>query len=431
MTGDGEANGRPAPDDRGRTAALAPDVEAHVSRRRCLAGMGTLGQRSARRHRGRVSSRRPPMRAILAQGGRLGTKGPCRVAERCCTTKRDHHRTDHRPAHPPEHKNHQDSVHSLARYVQYVLFGLAYEAAMAWQRRTTRIYVVLCNAYRGRCVFCAMPAACGHVLCNARGRGPRMTANGEARWARGRRVPAPPRILELPGSRFGARRGRLPRVQEADAGLVAQLARLRDEESRLRKAIAEDGEIQRRPIQNAKGEVIAEEVHMHPGLAMLRRIGREAVEAASELGLSPAGRRRLGLETPPEPREPDALDRLREQRDLRRHEGDERASLPREPFLLAHLAGCGQCGGYMITASPPRRDGTRRRAYVCNEHRHQRCTAPPVDAMAVDHVLVASLSRFLGGLEETEPYRPSPGFPRELIRGQPEPGALRSCPSGA
>jgi phage terminase small subunit len=111
----------------------------------------------------------------------------------------------------------------------------------------------------------------------------------------------------------------LPRIGAPDAGLVAQLARLRDEESRLRKAIAEDGEVQRRPIQNAKGETIGTDARLHPGLAMLRRIGKEAVEAASELGLSPAGRRRLGLETPPEPREPDALDRIRETRELRRH----------------------------------------------------------------------------------------------------------------
>src|SRR5207244_510736 len=44
-----------------------------------------------------------------------------------------------------------------------------------------------------------------------------------------------------------------------------------------------------------------------------------------------------------------------------------------------------------------------------------------LDAMAVDHVLVASLNRFVGGLEECGPYRPSPGFPRELIRGHAQP----------
>ena len=80
------------------------------------------------------------------------------------------------------------------------------------------------------------------------------------------------------------------------------------------------------------------------------------------------------------------------------------------------------CGSYIITLTgKPRADGTRRRAYVCHGHRTQRCELPQLDAAAVDHVLVASLNRFLGGLEETEPYQPSPGFPRELIRGHARP----------
>jgi DNA invertase Pin-like site-specific DNA recombinase len=96
-------------------------------------------------------------------------------------------------------------------------------------------------------------------------------------------------------------------------------------------------------------------------------------------------------------------------------------TLPREPFLLARTAGCGECGSYMITTTGVlRRDGTRSRRYVCNEHRLGRCPAPPVDAAVVDHVFVAHLNRFLGAPEEGEPYRPSPGFPRELIRGEPD-----------
>lgn len=137
-------------------------------------------------------------------------------------------------------------------------------------------------------------------------------ANGRKRV-----VPKPPGDLEAAGLAVWSAAWALPRIEAPDAGLVEQLGRLRDEESRLRAAIAEDGEVLRRPVQNSRGEVIAEEVHVHPALAMLRRCGREAAEVASELGLSPAGRRRLGLETPADPHEPDALDRLREQRDLR------------------------------------------------------------------------------------------------------------------
>ncbi|HEX4188219.1 MAG TPA: recombinase zinc beta ribbon domain-containing protein [Solirubrobacteraceae bacterium] len=96
--------------------------------------------------------------------------------------------------------------------------------------------------------------------------------------------------------------------------------------------------------------------------------------------------------------------------------------LPREPFLLAHLASCGRCGSYMVTlAGKPGKDETRRRTYVCHGHRTHGCDLPQLDALAIDHVLVANLNRFLGGLEEAEPYKPSPGFPRELIRGHDRP----------
>jgi DNA invertase Pin-like site-specific DNA recombinase len=95
--------------------------------------------------------------------------------------------------------------------------------------------------------------------------------------------------------------------------------------------------------------------------------------------------------------------------------------LPREPFLLARLAGCAVCASYMITvASPVRRDGTRRRTYVCHQHRLGRCAAAPIDARIVDHVFVSHLNRFIGDPEQNQPYYPSPGFPRELIRGEPD-----------
>jgi hypothetical protein len=35
-------------------------------------------------------------------------------------------------------------------------------------------------------------------------------------------------------------------------------------------------------------------------------------------------------------------------------------------------------------------------------------------------VFVAHLNRFLGGPEDGHPHRPSPGFPRELLRGEPD-----------
>jgi P27 family predicted phage terminase small subunit len=94
--------------------------------------------------------------------------------------------------------------------------------------------------------------------------------------------------------------------------MVEQLCRLQDEPARLRAVLVTDGMVARAPIQSAKGEVVGETVTMHPGLAMLRRIGREAAELASELGLSPAGRRRLGFDVKPDDRERDWLDDLKD-----------------------------------------------------------------------------------------------------------------------
>lgn len=134
----------------------------------------------------------------------------------------------------------------------------------------------------------------------------------------GRVVPEPPTDLEGPGRAVWAAAWALPRIEAPDAGLVEQLGRLRDEESRLRAAIAPDGEVLRRPIQNARGDTIGTDAYLHPAVAMLRRCGREAAEVACELGLSPAGRRRLGMEVRQDPPDRDWLDDLRDERSARR-----------------------------------------------------------------------------------------------------------------
>jgi hypothetical protein len=102
--------------------------------------------------------------------------------------------------------------------------------------------------------------------------------------------------------------------------MVEQLCRLTDEAARLRAVLGVVGMTLRTPVQSAKGEVVAERVMVRPALAMHSRIGRESAEVAGELGLSPAGRRRLGLEVPAEPREPDWLDELRNEHAARRGE---------------------------------------------------------------------------------------------------------------
>ena len=108
-----------------------------------------------------------------------------------------------------------------------------------------------------------------------------------------------------------------PQIREADRLSVERLSRLEDEAAALRAVLAEDGPVSRRPVQNSRGEVIGQDVVVHPALAPLRKIGMEAATLCNALGLTPAGRQALGLELL-EPDPPDWLDELRETRDLRR-----------------------------------------------------------------------------------------------------------------
>ena len=108
-----------------------------------------------------------------------------------------------------------------------------------------------------------------------------------------------------------------PQIREADRLSVERLCRLEDEASSLRAVLAEDGPVSRRPMQNSRGEVIGQDVVVHPALLPLRKIGIEAATLCNALGLTPAGRQALGLESL-EPDPPDCLDELRETRDLRR-----------------------------------------------------------------------------------------------------------------
>ena len=99
---------------------------------------------------------------------------------------------------------------------------------------------------------------------------------------------------------------------------VERLCRLEDQAIELREAVATDGAVLRRPIQNSKGEVIGSDVTAHPALFALRRIDTAARELAAEVGLSPGSRDKMGMKAPPEPSEPDWLDELKDSREMRR-----------------------------------------------------------------------------------------------------------------
>jgi hypothetical protein len=102
--------------------------------------------------------------------------------------------------------------------------------------------------------------------------------------------------------------------------------------------------------------------------------------------------------------EPEDWHRMIAERRERSHTDKRKPGRPPKGFLLLELARCATCGGPMRTETQrrPRKDGTRRRAYVCKAHaeRHRDapdwCAAMPFHAMEVDRMIVAGMDQLLG-----------------------------------
>ncbi len=79
----------------------------------------------------------------------------------------------------------------------------------------------------------------------------------------------------------------------------------------------------------------------------------------------------------------------------------------KDPRLLAGLARCGRCGSPAQAASGtrPRKDGSRRRLYICSAHRYHHkdspewCPVPPWDATEVDRYALENVEALLGDAE--------------------------------
>jgi hypothetical protein len=79
---------------------------------------------------------------------------------------------------------------------------------------------------------------------------------------------------------------------------------------------------------------------------------------------------------------------------------------PPEGYLLLGLAKCGGCGSTAAAMSGKvRKDGTRRRQYICEAHRkfhrdsEHRCPSAPWDAAAVDGHAMENIEALIGDAE--------------------------------
>ncbi len=138
-------------------------------------------------------------------------------------------------------------------------------------------------------------------------------------------VPQAPEGLQSAGAAIWALVWGLNRVKAEDAPSIERLCRLEDEAASLRAIVAEHGAMLERPLQNSRGEVIGTDRYAHPAVNALRKIGAEAGALSDALGLTPEGRRKLGMDTPAEARPPDVVDRLRAEVQGHRAEAKRRA----------------------------------------------------------------------------------------------------------
>jgi DNA invertase Pin-like site-specific DNA recombinase len=95
--------------------------------------------------------------------------------------------------------------------------------------------------------------------------------------------------------------------------------------------------------------------------------------------------------------QPDDWYRLRRERSERARHRPQPVGRP-PTSLLARLAQC-ECGRAMVEQKGgQRKDGSRRRTYVCVTHMHRRddCSAQPFDAEAVERIILGGLDRLLG-----------------------------------
>lgn len=95
--------------------------------------------------------------------------------------------------------------------------------------------------------------------------------------------------------------------------------------------------------------------------------------------------------------EPDVWYRLRQERSERARYRPQPVGRPPKG-LLARLARC-ECGAAMVQQrGGPRKDGSRKRTYVCVTHMHRRdgCSTLPYDAEQVERMVLGGLDKLLG-----------------------------------
>ncbi len=83
--------------------------------------------------------------------------------------------------------------------------------------------------------------------------------------------------------------------KDIDVPLLLVACEIADDRERLKRVLKTEGHFQKIPIQNARGDVIGNEVKVHPARRELRMQDANYVRVLGMLGLTPTDRSRLKL----------------------------------------------------------------------------------------------------------------------------------------
>jgi len=82
---------------------------------------------------------------------------------------------------------------------------------------------------------------------------------------------------------------------DVDRTILIVACEVADDRERLKRVLKKDGHFQRIPIMTARGDIVGEEIKIHPARRELRQADATFLRLLSVLGLTPADRSRLKL----------------------------------------------------------------------------------------------------------------------------------------
>lgn len=110
-------------------------------------------------------------------------------------------------------------------------------------------------------------------------------------------IPEPPKHLLSAGKRVWIQVQTFASswVQELDTELLKMACEVADDRERLKRVLKQDGHFQKIPIMTSRGDIVGEEIKVHPARKELRAQDAAYIKMLALLGLTPSDRARLKL----------------------------------------------------------------------------------------------------------------------------------------